>query len=209
MNKEVYQSILNQLQGAKLIVVSKYRKEQELSEYYEIGQRDFAENRVQELLVKKEHLPNDISWHMIGHLQSNKVKSIVPFISMIHSVDSVSLLQCIDKEAKKVQRVIPVCLQFNLAKEETKSGFMYEDWCEVVALASTLSNVKVVGIMVIGPHTEDQKEIASVFQQAQVLLLEIQEVYPQVQELSMGMSQDYALALQYGATMVRIGSVLF
>ena len=121
----VYEQILSELHGSKLIVVSKYRTLEQLQYYYDKGHRDFAENRVQELLVKYESMPKDICWHMIGHLQSNKVKYIVPFIQMIHSVDSISLLDKIEQEAKKVDRIIDVCIQFNLAQEDTKTLALY------------------------------------------------------------------------------------
>lgn len=209
MKKEIYSSICEKLGNAKLIVVSKYQSETDMLEYYEEGQRDFAENRVQELLIKHEHLPQDIRWHMIGHLQSNKVKYIVPFITMIHSVHSFSLMDEIEKQAAKVQRVVPVCVQFNLAKETTKSGFAYEKWREVMAHAQNCAHLQVQGIMVMGPHTDDVSKIEAVFAQAEQLLEEMRQVYPHVCELSMGMSGDYALALRHGATMVRVGSILF
>ena len=205
----VYEQILSQLDTTKLIVVSKYRTLEQLQYYYDKGHRDFAENRVQEMLGKYEAMPKDIRWHMIGHLQSNKVKYIVPFITMIHSVDSLSLLDTIEKEARKINRTIPVCLQFNLAMEDTKCGFMYQQWQEVMEYCNKLSNVQVVGIMVMGPHVDDEKEIRRVFALAKQLLEEIQKVYVNVCELSMGMSDDYPIALDCGATMIRVGSILF
>lgn len=209
MKKEIYQSICEKLQNAKLIIVSKYQSETKMMEYYQEGQRDFAENRVQELLKKREHLPQDIRWHMIGHLQSNKVKYIAPFVTMIHSVHSLSLLDEIEKQAAKAQRVLSVCLQFNLAKEVTKSGFAYEEWRQVMAYAQNCTHLQVKGIMVMGPHTEDVSKIDHVFAQAEQLLKDMQQTYPHVCELSMGMSSDYSLALQHGATMIRVGSILF
>ena len=205
----VYQQILNQLHGAKLVIVSKYRTNEQLLHYYELGHRDFAENRVQELVRKYEELPKDICWHMIGHLQSNKVKYIVPFITMIHSVDSLSLLDTIEKECKKINRKVAVCLQFNIAKEETKSGFMLDEWKSVMEYCASLANVDVCGIMVIGPHTDDVDAIEKVFTMAKELFLTMQKQYPQIQELSMGMSSDYPIALSCNATMIRVGSVLF
>lgn len=210
MNKEIYEQIINDCgMNAKLIVVSKYRSEEQLLEYYNEGQRYFGENRVQELCEKYEHLPKDIEWHMIGHLQSNKVKYIAPFISMIHSVHSLSLLDEIEKQATKVERIIPVCIQYNLAKEETKSGFAYEEWEEVMQYANNKSHVKVVGIMVMGPNVEDEEKIVHVFHEAKQLFTTIKNSYPQICELSMGMSHDYKLALSSGATMIRVGSILF
>ncbi|NBK96578.1 MAG: YggS family pyridoxal phosphate-dependent enzyme [Erysipelotrichia bacterium] len=210
MNRKLYEEILKECQdNTKLIVVSKYRSEEQLLEYYEAGQRAFAENRVQEMCEKQAHLPNDIEWHMIGHLQRNKVKYIIPFVHMIHSIHSLSLLDEVEKQAAKCQRVIDVCIQFNLAKEESKSGFAYEQWEEVMAYAQNKTHVRVVGIMVMGPHVDDEKQIASVFLQAQSLLTQIQAVYAQVHELSMGMSHDYKLAIKAKATMIRVGSILF
>ena len=159
--------------------------------------------------MKYESMPKDICWHMIGHLQSNKVKYIVGFIHLIHSVDSLSLLAKINVEAKKVNRVIDVCLQFNLAQEDSKSGFMYSDWEMVMEYSQQLDYVRVCGIMVMGPHVEDEQEIARIFSMAKQLQLQIQAKYPMVKELSMGMSNDYKLALEHGSTMIRVGSILF
>ena len=205
----VYEQILSELHGSKLIVVSKYRTLEQLQYYYDKGHRDFAENRVQELLVKYESMPKDICWHMIGHLQSNKVKYIVPFIQMIHSVDSISLLDKIEQEAKKVDRIIDVCIQFNLAQEDTKSGFMATDWKDVMKHCEELEYVRVCGIMAMGPHVDDEHEIEVVFKMAKELLDTIHSKYPVVKELSMGMSDDYKLALKNGSTMIRVGSILF
>lgn len=210
MNKKIYEEILEDCKDkAKLIVVSKYRSENELLAYYHAGHRSFGENRVQELCKKYEHLPKDIEWHMIGHLQSNKVKYIAPFITMIHSVHSLSLLDEINKQAAKVNRVIDVCIQFNLAKEESKSGFAYEDWESVMAYAKDKAHIKVIGIMVMGPNVDDENKIAMVFNEAKQLFNTIKNAYPQIKELSMGMSHDYKLALSFGATMIRVGSILF
>lgn len=209
MKQDIYSSIRAKLQNASLIIVSKYRSEQDILEYYEKGHRDFAENRVQEMVKKYESLPKDIHWHMIGHLQSNKVKYIVPFITMIHSVHAFSLIDEIEKQAEKYQRMIPICIQFNLAKEPTKSGFMYEEWQEVMQYATQKRYLQVKGIMVMGPHSANIAEIDTVFQQAETLFHEIKQLYPQISEISMGMSNDYELALQHGATMIRVGSILF
>lgn len=209
MKTEIYNEINAKRGNASLIIVSKYRSEESLMEYYEVGHRDFAENRVQELMGKYEHLPKDIKWHMIGHLQSNKVKYIAPFVHMIHSIHSLSLMDEVEKQAKKNNRVIPVCIQFNLAKEDTKSGFAYEEWKEVMAYASSKQHVKVVGIMCMGPNVEDEEKIDAVFAQANALRKEIASIYPEVVELSMGMSHDYKLAVSNESTMIRVGSILF
>lgn len=194
---------------AQLVVVSKYRSLEELLFYYEQGQRMFGENRVQELVAKYDALPKDIEWHMIGHLQSNKVKYIAPFIRLIHSVHAKSLLDEIDKQVYKHNRIISVCIQFNLAKEENKSGFQEAEWQEVMQYATSLSNVMVEGIMVMGPHTDDKQAIEQVFQKAQSLFEIMQKKYPTIRILSMGMSHDYELALKYKANLLRVGSILF
>lgn len=209
MKKEVYKCINAKRGNASLIIVSKYRSEDALMEYYDAGHRDFAENRVQELMGKAEHLPKDIKWHMIGHLQSNKVKYIAPFIHMIHSIHSLSLMDEVEKQAKKNNRVIPVCIQFNLAKEESKSGFSYEEWKDVMLYAQQKEHIKVIGIMVMGPNVEDEAKIDEIFKQACQLKEEIRSIYPEVIELSMGMSHDYELAVRNGSTMIRVGSILF
>lgn len=211
MKQGIYETIQKECEQyhAKLVVVSKYRSNEQLMEYYEEGQRDFGENRVQELVKKAEELPKDIHWHMIGHLQSNKVKYIAPFIAIIHSIHSLSLLDEVEKQAKKNARIIPVCIQFNLAKEDSKSGFHKEEWEQVMLYASKLSHIEVVGIMVMGPHVEDATAITSVFKEANALRNEIALRYPKVKELSMGMSHDYPLALKENATMIRVGSILF
>lgn len=208
--KQKYNQIIKECKNkAKLIVVSKYRKVEELQYYYDLGQRSFAENRVQELLKKKEQLPNDIKWHMIGHLQSNKVKYIAPFIAMIHSVDSISLLKEIDKQAKKHNRNILVLIQINIANEESKSGIQKEELFPLMKQASLFTNITVKGIMVIGPHTHDANKIEAIFKEAYILSDTLKKQYPDASELSMGMSQDYLLALKHHATMIRIGSILF
>lgn len=210
MKREVYETIMNDCgKQAKLIVVSKYRSEEQLMEYYDMGHRYFGENRVQELCKKYEHLPKDIEWHMIGHLQSNKVKYIAPFIAMIHSVHSLSLIDEIEKQAMKVNRIIPICIQFNLAKEDSKSGFSYEEWESIMQYATNKKHIEVVGIMVMGPNVTEEEKIISVFEEAKQLFNTIKNKYPQIHELSMGMSHDYHLALKLNATMIRVGSILF
>ncbi|MCF0110501.1 MAG: YggS family pyridoxal phosphate-dependent enzyme [Erysipelotrichaceae bacterium] len=211
MNKETYESIrtLCNRYNAELVVVSKYRSAEQLSEYYQSGQRLFAENRVQEMTEKRTRLPEDIRWHMIGHLQTNKVRDIIPFIEMIESVHSIKLAKEIEKQAAKIQREIPVLLQFNIAAEQSKSGFDPADWKQVAETVSSFSHLNVKGIMVIGPHTEDTEHIRSVFHEGKILLSKLQTMIPSATELSMGMSSDYTIALEEGATIIRIGSILF
>lgn len=184
-----------------LIAVSKTYPRNCIDEAIRAGQLDFGENKVQELLEKYRPDEN-IHWHMIGHLQTNKVKYIVDKVVLIHSVDSLHLLETINKEAKKKDIICHVLLQVNLAHEETKFGFdesMIED-----VLAHTYENVSIDGLMVIGPNTDDETKIEEVFQQAEDLKIKYH-----FKELSMGMSHDYKIALRHGTTMVRIGSDIF
>lgn len=210
MQIEKYNTILNKCHSqAKCIIVSKHRSVGEIHAYYKLGHRDFGENKVQELMIKKESLPQDIAWHMIGHLQSNKVKYIATFIACIHSIDSIPLLKEVDCQANKHNRIISVLLQFNIAQEETKFGFPTEDWKNIMEQTQQYSHVDVQGIMVMGPHCDNAKDINKVFQKGKQLLNDIQHLYPNCQQLSMGMSDDYLYALHNGATMIRIGSILF
>ncbi len=201
--------------GCKLIVVSKYREVQEIEAAYASGQRLFAENRVQALLERKEALPNDIQWHLIGHLQTNKVKHITPFISMIHSVDSMKLLQEINKEATKNNRIIPCLVQLHIAQEETKFGL---DASELDAFfaeyqQANLMNVSLSGLMAMASNTDDRRQIEAEFAQVQTLFTTIKETYfadqDQFCELSIGMSSDYDIAIAHGSTLVRVGSAVF
>lgn len=201
--------------GCKLIVVSKYREVQEIEAAYGCGQRLFAENRVQALLERKEVLPNDIQWHLIGHLQTNKVKYIAPFISMIHSVDSMKLLQEINKEATKNNRIIPCLIQLHIAQEETKFGL---DASELDAFFAeyqhaNLMNVSLSGLMAMASNTNDRRQIEAEFAAVQELFTTVKERYfarhAQFCELSIGMSSDYDIAITHGSTLVRVGSAVF
>ncbi len=204
--------------GARLVAVSKTQSPEAVRKLYGLGQRVFGENRVQELLPKREALINmgitDIEWHLIGHLQRNKVRQIVPFIGLIHSVDSLELLQTIDKEAQRAGRAcIDVLLQFHVAQEETKFGL---NWAEAVAIAEQkerFEHIRIVGIMGMATQTEDEKQIQVEFAQLRGYFLELKRLYfvdnAYFSRISMGMSSDYELALQEGSNMLRIGSLLF
>lgn len=200
---------------ATLLAVSKTKSNEEILKLYDLGQRDFGENKVQELVSKYKALPKDIQWHLIGHLQKNKVKYIAPFIAMIHSVDSLNLLQIIDKEAQKNQRVIPVLLQFFIAKEETKFGLTMEEAQDLLEDIKTnpLDHVKIRGVMGMASFTSDQMQIRSEFKKLHDIFKALKADYfkdkTYFDTLSMGMSSDYAIALEEGSTMVRIGSALF
>ena len=226
-------------EGVTLICVSKFHPMEAIMEAYEAGERDFGESRVQELLPKYEALPKDIRWHFIGHLQTNKVKQIVPFVHMIHSVDSVRLLETINREAEKIQRRVKVLLEVHVAKEETKSGFSPEEFLSLNTKLSTLNYIEICGVMGMATNTDDESEwrrcfraIASlssklstlayseashsspserpIAQRASYSLKEASYSSPSERpQISMGMSDDYLVAIEEGSTMVRIGSTIF
>ncbi|MBS3915325.1 MAG: YggS family pyridoxal phosphate-dependent enzyme [Bacteroidetes bacterium] len=209
------QRIMQKLGPTQLVVVSKYRSLNEIQQTYDAGQRVFAENRVQALMERYSLLPPDIQWHLIGHLQTNKVKYIAPFIAMIHSVDSLKLLQEIDRQAEKNNRIIPCLLQIYVATEDTKFGL---DENELHLLLQNgdwknLSHVRICGIMAMASLTEDKVQIHQEFENAHRIFLNSKSRYFQndenFRELSIGMSSDYEIALEHGSTMVRIGSKIF
>lgn len=200
--------------SAKLIAVSKTKSVELIKEAYDAGQRDFGENKVQEMAAKAPLLPADIRWHLIGHLQSNKVKYIAPFVYMIHSVDSFKLLEVIDKEGRKNKRVIPCLLQVHIAAEETKFGLDAQELQQLIEhlRQSPLSFVVIKGLMGMATNTSDGQLIQKEFRYIKSLfdLYAIQQDdIIQMHELSMGMSSDYMLAIESGSTMVRIGSSVF
>lgn len=200
--------------SCKLIVVSKTQPLEKIQEAYDAGHRVFGENKVQELVPKAEALPNDIQWHLIGHLQTNKVKYIVPFVHLIHSVDSVKLLEEIHKQAKKIGRVIDCLLQVHIAEEETKFGFSRD---EVVTLVNDpalqqLDHINIIGLMGMATFTDDQHQVRKEFQSLKKLFNDLKnKPSPRVnmRELSMGMSGDYKIAVEEGSTMIRIGTAIF
>lgn len=201
--------------NVELIAVSKTKPVEAIMELYDAGQRIFGENTVQELMEKYEQLPKDIQWHLVGHLQSNKVKYIAPFISLIHGVDSLKLLQEIDKQAAKHNRVIDCLLQVHIADEETKFGFDVVELIEMLEEGSwkELKNVRICGLMGIATNTESLYTIKEEFYELNTTLKGIKLTYFRkdafFKELSMGMSSDYKIAIEQGSTMVRIGSMLF
>lgn len=201
--------------GARLVAVSKTQPVESVLVLYNEGQRIFGENRVQELLEKKDLLPPDIEWHLIGHLQRNKVKYIVPFIGMIHSLDSIELAREINRQAEKSGRIIPVLLQVRIASEETKFGIKPDELDIFMQdmLRVPLPWVKVCGVMGMASFVEDEAQIRAEFRTLREIFVQMKEKYyredPDFKELSMGMSGDYQLALQEGSTLVRIGTLLF
>ena len=205
VNTEKYKSILKELDGkATLVAVSKTKPVAELQEFYDLGQRDFGENYVQELADKEAVLPKDIRWHFIGHLQSNKVKYIAPFVHLIHGVDSWSLLKEINKQGAKNNRVIDCLLQLHIAKEETKFGFD-EPELEQLNTLNELKNVRIVGMMGMASFSDDKALVRSEFAYLKLKY----DTMGGLSVLSMGMSGDYSIALQEGSNMIRIGSLLF
>lgn len=198
-----------------LIAVSKTKPVSDLEEAFKAGQRHFGENKVQEMFEKHELLPKDIQWHLIGHLQTNKVKYIAPFVHLVHSVDSLKLLKEIDKQAKKNNRIIDCLLQFHIAQEETKFGLSL---LEAEALISSeefkeLKNINIVGVMGMASFSDNESLIKKEFQALHAIFKSLQEKCfyenQNFKEISMGMSGDYALAIEEGSTMVRVGSSIF
>lgn len=199
-------------EGVTLVAVSKTHPIEAIVEAYEAGQRVFGESRPQELRAKFEALPHDIEWHMIGHLQTNKIKYIAPFVAMIHSVDSERLAEAIQVQAAKCNRTIDVLLEIHVAEEESKSGWAIEDLRAAVAsgLFERLPNVRVRGVMGIATNTDDAERIVSDFVQLRIYKEELAAHFgEQFDTLSMGMSDDYPTAIAAGSTMVRIGSTIF
>jgi PLP dependent protein len=207
---ENLRSIRSRLPGhVTLIAVSKTKSNEEILEAYNAGQRDFGENRVQELIPKYEALPKDIRWHLIGHLQSNKVKYIAPFVYMIHSIDSEKLLAEVNKQAAKCNRVIPVLLQIFIGQEETKFGFSFEEAEATLKNAGQFPNTKIAGMMGMATNTEDEKQVAGEFQTLHSFFREQGTGNRELAVLSTGMSSDWELAVKNGSTMIRVGSSVF
>ena len=202
-------------ENVKLVAVSKYQPIELLEEAYEAGQRVFGESHALEVRDKAEAMPKDIEWHFIGHLQTNKVKYIAPFISCIESVDSLKLMQEINKQALKNDRVIDCLLQFHVAQEETKSGFSLEE-CEQVLSSeefSDLKNIRIIGVMGMATYTEDEKQIRKEFKTLVANFAYLKMAYfstnQDFKEISMGMTDDYQIAMTEGSTIVRVGSGIF
>lgn len=199
-------------QGVKLVAVSKFHPVEALMKAYEVGQRIFGESRVQELLVKYETLPKDIEWQMIGHLQTNKVRQIVPFISLIQSVDSIRLIECINREAERIGRVVDILLEIHVAQEESKTGWQYDELVEYLQSGTfaELKNIRVRGVMGMATNTDDEAVIRHDFERLAACKNELAPHFDEAFDtLSMGMSDDYELAIECGSTMVRIGSSIF
>ncbi len=195
-----------------MVCVSKFHPADAIMEAYSAGERDFAESRVQELIPKYDALPKDIRWHFIGHLQTNKVKMIVPFVYLIHSVDSLRLLETINREAEKIQRRIKVLIEVHVAKEVTKSGFTPEEFQSLNSKLYTFDHIEICGIMGMATNTDEEEEIRRCFRMIKYLsdyccLNKHQDISDRI--ISMGMSDDYQIAIEEGSNMVRIGSSIF
>jgi len=213
MLKEILKNIAPT--STALVAVSKTKPAEAIQKLYDQGQRVFGENKVQELTWKYEALPKDIKWHAIGHLQTNKVKYIAPFIALIHSVESLKLMKEIDKQAKKNDRVIELLLQFHIAEEDTKFGL---DWSEAQEILKSdfyknAQNIKVVGVMGMATFTDNKNQVRNEFRALKKNFDELKKAFFEnensFKEISMGMSGDYEIAAEEGSTMVRIGSLLF
>lgn len=214
INKEKYKEIISELGGVTLVAVSKTKSAEDIKELYDLGQKDFGENYVQELVNKNEVLPKDILWHFIGHLQSNKVKYIAPFVSLIHGVDSFKLLKEISKEGEKNKRILNCLLQIHIAQEETKFGLSEDELDDIFGSAElkSLNNIKICGLMGMASFTEDQEIIRNEFRYLKTLFHSYNQLKIdncQLTTLSMGMSADYKTAIEEGSNMVRIGSLIF
>ena len=201
--------------GVNLVAISKFHPNEYIEAAYAEGQRIFGESHEQELARKVESLPKDIEWHFIGHLQTNKVKYIAPYISMIESVDSLKLLKEINKQAAKHDRVVKVLLELHIAEEETKSGFSFDDCRELLVAGEwrTMEHVQICGIMMMASNTDDEQQIAQEFDAAYAFFKEVKEKYfaddDAFCERSWGMSHDYRIAVKHGSNMVRVGTTIF
>ncbi len=197
--------------GVLLVAVTKFQSIEDMQVLYDLGVRDFGENKVQEIIRKAPLLPQDIRWHMIGHLQSNKVSALLPYVSRIHGIDSISLLKEIEKQAIKQNKRVNALLQFHIADEETKFGFDSEKAMEIYSDIASLSlqNTKIDGVMGMATFTNDKIQIAQEFDVLKATFESLKYQNIDIKELSMGMSGDYELAIERGSTMLRVGSLLF
>lgn len=208
--KENILYLLDQLpKEVKLVAVSKTKPNEAIFEAYEAGHRIFGENKVQEMISKYEVLPKDIQWHMIGHVQSNKVKYMAPFVTLIHGVESLKLLKEINKQALKNNRVIDCLLQLHIASESTKFGLSKIECIEALIAAESLENVTIKGLMGMATFTDDNCQIEQEFNGLKELYDELAKQYSEFEVLSMGMSGDYEIAIAKGSNMIRVGSKIF
>ncbi len=195
----------------KLVAISKTKPKEDLMQAYRAGQRIFGENKIQEMTEKWEQLPEDIEWHMVGHVQRNKVKYMAPYVSLIHAVDSLKLLKEINKRATQNERTIKCLLQIKIAEEDSKFGISAEEAKEILKSEAyeKMEYVKVIGLMGMATFTDDEDQVRSEFKYLKSVFDQLREEFPELTELSMGMSGDYQIAVECGSTMVRIGSSIF
>ena len=205
---QIQQLTKNLPEDVTLVAVSKTKPNSAIEEAYGVGHRDFGENKVQELCQKAEELPNDIHWHMIGHLQRNKVKYIAPFVHLIHGVDSERLLTEINKQGAKNNRVIDVLIQLHIAEESSKFGFSYDEAASLFSNENQFPNVRIVGLMGMATFTEDKTQIAREFETLSAFY-DTWKAQKSLSVLSMGMSNDYPIAIASGSNMIRVGSLIF
>ncbi len=216
VNLETYNKIVENIpQTVTLVAVSKTHPAEDVQTLYNEGQRIFGENKVQELTAKYEVLPKDIEWHLIGHLQSNKVKYVAPFVSLIHSIDSLSLLQEVNKQAQKSGRVINCLLQFHIAEEDTKFGLVMDEAIELLQSEAyiQMQHINIVGVMGMGTFIDDVDQTHREFKALKAIFTQLKEQFfsekQDFKEISMGMTDDFSIAIAEGSTMVRIGSAIF
>ncbi len=202
-------------EGVTLVAVSKTKPVSDVQEAYDAGQRIFGENHALEMRDKHEALPNDIQWHFIGHLQTNKIKYIIPFVTLIHSIDSANLLEAVNKEAAKHGRTVDCLLQFHIAQEETKFGLDLDEARQLLDSDAfkAMQNVRICGVMGMATFTDDMEEVRKEFKHLKTIFETLKKTYftdqPQFKEISMGMSDDYPIAVEEGATLIRVGSKIF
>lgn len=202
-------------QRVRLVAVSKFHPNQAIEEAYAVGQRIFGESKVQEMTDKHNTLPKDIEWHFIGHLQTNKIKYMAPYVAMIHGIDSYTLLAQVNKQAAQAGRVINCLLQIHIAQEDTKFGFSFQECQQLLAANEwkSLANVQICGLMGMATNTDSEEQITSEFRSLQQFFAQVKEIHfanqPSFCELSMGMSADYHIAIACGSTLVRVGSKVF
>jgi pyridoxal phosphate enzyme (YggS family) len=207
-----FKTILDEISpDVTLVAVSKTKPDSLILDSYNLGQKDFGENRVQDMKVKAQRLPKDIRWHMIGRIQTNKIKDFISYVHLVHGVDRLKVLSSINNEAKKINRVIDVLIQVHIAKEETKTGFSFDELDEVFSNQNKFENIRIRGLMGMATFTENQNEIRKEFSMLKKTFENIKKAInePHFDILSMGMSGDFQIAIREGSTMVRIGTLLF
>ena len=206
--KELLESIN---QDIELVAVSKTKSNKEILEAYDAGQKIFGENKVQEMTKKHEDLPKDIKWHMVGHVQSNKIKYMAPYVDLVHGIDSLKSVKILNKEAKKNNRVIKCLLQLKISDEFSKFGLSKKEIESILNSVNTLGlkNINIAGIMTIGSFTANMNTVIEEFEKTKKIFVDLKMTFPNLKILSMGMSNDYKIAIKYGSNMIRVGSLIF